>query len=445
VNTAIVITLITPFTNTLDPEGLISQIATIFLAEIVTVNVIQLLDVWGHIQRHFLAPRAKTQDAMNQWFKGYDVELAERYTNITKIMFLAFWYSSIFPACLFFAAVALTVNYYTDRFSLMRSWQRAPSVGKEIATFSRQYFLSTACVILGCMSSFYWAAFPFDNLCPTESFYDGPDVFLQNIQPDPENLSDLRNITLANNSKVYRFCNQDFILPPYTRFPFIYREGVKDYGEWMSEDQIFLSKLFGWTSIGVMVLVGLKFTFGFGKTARKQFHRDYKPSTEDQGISFYDVRNIAAYVPQVRSSMFSYPLLVCSTRRLSDEVLDWTDPDRDYEYYDLTRDAEHVLTGGKEAGRNSFDRVTYWPRDGSTVKELKQQKRRLEEKARRHRSRNIFNTVSGQSNNKFVDRSLLREIDDTICPTCGTPLHTSTGFQESDNTSESDSRIECCL
>ena len=79
VNTAIVTTVITPFTHTLEPSpGLISQIAAIFFAEIVTTNVIQLTDVWGHIQRHFLAPRAKTQDAMNRFFKGLEVELAER-------------------------------------------------------------------------------------------------------------------------------------------------------------------------------------------------------------------------------------------------------------------------------------------------------------------------------------------------------------------------------
>jgi threonine/homoserine/homoserine lactone efflux protein len=79
VNTAIVITYITPFTQTISPKpGLISQIAAIFFAEIVTTNVIQLTDVWGHIQRHLLAPRAKTQDAMNIWFKGLEVELAER-------------------------------------------------------------------------------------------------------------------------------------------------------------------------------------------------------------------------------------------------------------------------------------------------------------------------------------------------------------------------------
>jgi hypothetical protein len=80
VNTSIVTTVITPFTNTLSPRpGLISQIAAIFFAEIVTTNVIQLTDIWGHIQRHFLAPRAKTQDAMNRCFRGLEVELAERY------------------------------------------------------------------------------------------------------------------------------------------------------------------------------------------------------------------------------------------------------------------------------------------------------------------------------------------------------------------------------
>ena len=78
VNTAVVTTYITPFTYTLLPGGLISQIAAIFFAEIVTTNVIQLTDVWGHIQRHIIAPRAKTQDAMNRCFQGLQVELAER-------------------------------------------------------------------------------------------------------------------------------------------------------------------------------------------------------------------------------------------------------------------------------------------------------------------------------------------------------------------------------
>ena len=79
VNTAIVITIVTPFTNTLaDVNGLINQIYVLFYAEIITTNAIQLADIPGHLNRHFLAPRAVTQDAMNLLFQGQEFELAER-------------------------------------------------------------------------------------------------------------------------------------------------------------------------------------------------------------------------------------------------------------------------------------------------------------------------------------------------------------------------------
>jgi hypothetical protein len=72
-NTAVVITIITPFTKTLTDGALINQIYALFFAEIVTTNAIQLLDPFGHLQRHILAPRAATQDAMNLGFQGQPV------------------------------------------------------------------------------------------------------------------------------------------------------------------------------------------------------------------------------------------------------------------------------------------------------------------------------------------------------------------------------------
>lgn len=83
-NTAIVITLIFPFTATINGK-LIPQIEALFFAEIVTSTVIQLLDPAGHFERHILAPRAPTQDAMNLKMQGSLIELAERYTNMTKM------------------------------------------------------------------------------------------------------------------------------------------------------------------------------------------------------------------------------------------------------------------------------------------------------------------------------------------------------------------------
>ena len=162
VNTAVVITIITPFTATLFPDagGLITQIYALFFTEIFTMNVIQLTDPYGHFLRHVLAPRAKTQDEMNLQMKGLEVELAERYTNMTKIVFLAFWYSSIYPMGFFMASFALFINYFTDRHSLMRTWKRAPPLGPGISEFSRRYFVTASFLAMALLSSYFWASFP---------------------------------------------------------------------------------------------------------------------------------------------------------------------------------------------------------------------------------------------------------------------------------------------
>lgn len=67
-----------------------------------------------------------------------------------------------------------------------------------------------------------------------------------------------------------------------------------------------------------------------------------------------------------------------------------TDPDRDYEYYDLTKDADHVLTGTNRRAKHSFSRCKHWPpnrREG-----LKKKKRELE--MRIGRMVNLFNSSS---------------------------------------------------
>ena len=254
VNMAIIITVITPFTHTLGLEdGLIPQIYSIFFAEIVTTNLIQITDVWGHVQRHILAPRAKTQDTMNLFFQGLEVELAERYTNMTKIIFLAFWYCSIFPQALFLAALALLVNYYTDRFSLMQTWKRAPHVSTEISTYSRRYFISSACIFLA-VSSFYWSVYPFDNLCVAGDLDEGLEgTHAATIYNRFNTAFKNADIKLEANSTQYKFCKQDYILGSLgTRYPFFPQE-------WTTGEDRWIAYLFAWTSVAVMSLVGAKF------------------------------------------------------------------------------------------------------------------------------------------------------------------------------------------
>ena len=169
-----IITLVTPFEETLmfgDSKGLIQQVGTArastvtlpyeshshflfktlqvytqFIAEITTTSALQLADPFGHIQRHLLAPRATTQDAMNLNMQGSKFELAERYTAVAKLLFLTFWYCSIFPMAFFWCALALQIIYYLDKLSLTRTWKRVPKLGATISQFNRTYFLPASVI-----------------------------------------------------------------------------------------------------------------------------------------------------------------------------------------------------------------------------------------------------------------------------------------------------------
>ncbi|KAL3940562.1 MAG: hypothetical protein SGBAC_004918 [Bacillariaceae sp.] len=100
VNTAIVITIVTPFTDTLLGDGgLISKVYQQFFSEIVVSTALQLTDVMGHVNRHILAPRATCQDAMNLLFKGTQWNLAERYVCMQQNAPLAF--VGLFVLCCF--------------------------------------------------------------------------------------------------------------------------------------------------------------------------------------------------------------------------------------------------------------------------------------------------------------------------------------------------------
>uniref|UniRef100_A0A7S2YHU2 CSC1/OSCA1-like cytosolic domain-containing protein n=1 Tax=Entomoneis paludosa TaxID=265537 RepID=A0A7S2YHU2_9STRA len=359
VNTAIVITVITPFTLTLENEdGLISQIYALFFAEIVTTTGLQLADPVGHLQRHILAPRAKTQDAMNLCMQGQPFELAERYTNMTKILFLTVFYLSIFPGALFLCSFALFVNYFTDRFSLMRTWKRAPNYGPRMSEFSRTYFIPCAMVACAVMGSYFWSGFPFDNLCNRNT--EIGQEFAGSWLVDPKGGGSNVTVSVATTDDAFDYCLQDFFR--YGRddesFPFISKFQKE---QWMTDEQETVTDVWGWTSVGVILLVVLKLLRGWWSSFWHLFKGSYEPCGQDQKINFSEVPSISAYVPQVESNLFSYPLVACEVDEIDPNLFDWTDPDRPFSFYDLTKDAEVLLKGTDVASKFSvFSQITHW-------------------------------------------------------------------------------------
>jgi hypothetical protein len=359
VNTAVVITIITPFTATLSlHKGLIPSIYAIFFADIVTTNVVQVLDPVGHFKRHFLAPRAATQDAMNLAMQGAEIQLAERYTNMTKILFLAVWYCSLFPATLFLCSFALGIIYLTDRFSLMRTWKRIPQLGTRISQFSRRYFLSASIVAMAIVSAYSWAGFPFDNLCKNDSPVN--DAYIGRFNLTRANGHVFSEVIINSNDASYRYCLQDMIRFRNVGFPALSKWQPKG-DEWMSDEQEILVDIFGWTSLVFLGFAALFIVFLVVKSVLNMFTAKHVSCGEDQGIPFSQVPSISTFVPQVESSLYSYPLLACHSNGVDVDLFDWTDPERPHSYYDLTEDADELIGDRSVRDKLVFSIVSHVP------------------------------------------------------------------------------------
>jgi hypothetical protein len=77
---------------------------------------------------------------------------------------VALFYSSMLPVGLLIAAFSFFVNFFVDRYLLLRVWQRMPPVDAELANNSRWVILAMVWSHLF-IAGFYYAAWPFPTWC----------------------------------------------------------------------------------------------------------------------------------------------------------------------------------------------------------------------------------------------------------------------------------------
>ena len=204
---------------------------------------------------------------------------------MTKILFLCLWYSAIYPAAFFMCAFTLGVNYFTDRFSLMRTWKRPPHLGTRISKFSRQYFFSVACLAMAVISSFYWSGFPYDNTCPNDNDVD--QSYIGNYTVTARSGTGTRqvdDVEISAETTEYRYCVQDLIRQATgNTFPFTPEQQPKG-DEWMTADQEVVTTIFGWSSVAVIVYVVTKFLFGWLQMCQGLFSSSYSVSWDNSTI-----------------------------------------------------------------------------------------------------------------------------------------------------------------
>ena len=336
-NSAIVLSIIFGFIDTIsiedggknDTHSLIYSVAPIITAELFMGPFIKVMDISGNFDKHVLAPRARDQNDMNHYFSGSPTEPADLYTDATKVLFVALFYSAIFPGALFLGSLALLIQFASSKFCLLRQWQAAPDVGNDLARLSRNYFFPMAKIAHVVMSAYWWSGYPYDQVCGRES--DDSDIF---------------------------YCSQDLFRQGLLPLPRYQPDGSK----WMTDSQEIITALYGWTGIVFMacaaVFVAKKI---FWSCIAGLFVSTYEPSGMDQKINFSKVKHlyeVRGYIPQSKDSEFSHPLLECDLTCVDEDLVGWKDHLHGFAFHNLFNDACHIL-GGRPV-KPAFSIVKQW-------------------------------------------------------------------------------------
>jgi len=357
-NTVILTRQLSGFSKELsaDSDGLLDAVNGIFISEMFFVPVFRLIDFSGNLSKHYFAPRATTQDQMFLCFKGSAYNLAEKYTDLTKIVFLSYAYCALFPMTLFMGAIALTIRYYVEKYCLLRMWRSAPFIGAQLADFSVKYFFTLALALTFYASAFDWAYFRFDRVCDGETDAVSGEYILNEGDP----------ITIGEGTRSVRVCDDGSCCQEkYERFSFLNvpsQVQTNDFS-WMSGEQEDVSSIYGWTAF-VAVIVFLVVTFGQTviTAVLSLFRGTYSPDGNVQYVDFTSDGTIPGYIPQIALGRIPFPLIFCNIDDIDQNLVGWNDPDRGYDanniIYDVPHRGIHRVRRIEENTRMSVARVS---------------------------------------------------------------------------------------
>jgi len=340
VNTAVITLVITPFTDTLQNGSfLINSIFTICITEMTVNPVLQMLNYMSNFQMHVLGPRAVDQRRMNLHFQGGYYEIGERYTAMTKVLFFTLFYCTLFPLGFFFATVTLVITYWTDKYSLLRTWMAAPQIGPEISDFTRKIFLPLAVLAYAIVGSYQYASFPFDNACSTNENMMSEYVNRHSVKDLSGALFTVDNI--AEDSSIYKYCSQDmmrFSPPAFPAVPKFQEDGSK----WMNDTQEGFSAVYGWFSFAALFAIGFSIISSNLFAFRSYFFKVYKPRGNATDLQFSKEEGINGYIPQIKLPGYAFPLLTTNTDHLIPDMIGWADPNKSYDHHNMVFDVPKI-------------------------------------------------------------------------------------------------------
>lgn len=346
INTVILLPIITPFTQTLqDGDYLIRSVRALYITELTTKPILQIVDIIGNLKRHYFAPRAKDQRRMNSYFLPGPVSIEERYTDATKVFFLTAVYGILFPPAYFFTGIIYLLGYQLDKFLLLRSWGQGPKINSSISKFSG-YFLLACVICYSCVAAYIFAEFPFDNACESNddfSSYIGTFSTSSLLNVDNEVIANDEFTISASDSSAYKFCNQDLARFRPDAYPPTPRKGGGIQYDWMSPLQIQFAPYFAWTCVAMLSLVCATVFYKIVKNnIFPLFCNWYSPVGKATDFKFSNVKEIFGYVPQMQVPGYLFPFVLCDVDSIDKQLIGWSAYDDSFDSYNLIFDVPKV-------------------------------------------------------------------------------------------------------
>jgi len=172
--TALVVWYITPEDEMLGQEY-VTQIQAVLWADAIFTPFLSWLDINSTLKKYVWSRFATDlHDLKTNYFQGTSYLLAERYSNMIKTLFVSLFFLAINPGGLFISAVAFTVNYWVDKYCLLRLWKKKPRYDGSLTEIAHEY-MGIAFLICGLAALSLYENWPFDDLCETDHTVS-PDV-----------------------------------------------------------------------------------------------------------------------------------------------------------------------------------------------------------------------------------------------------------------------------
>jgi hypothetical protein len=209
------------------------------------------------------------------------------------------------------------------------------------------------------MSELYWSAYPFDDVCENKETVGASQmtsvvgvydlVSFATRQP-------VGQVVVDETDRLYHYCDQNYLEHLSGLLAFFNMET----GDWMSDDQQYLTYLFGLVCVAVCaILIILECRYDFFPEIVHVLFGKFYTEERDSGENFSDNQDIRIYVPQATHPLLSFPLLACNVEGIEPSRIGWTDTVKGHTYYSLQNDVEY-LTDNKALDCTILSVVQKW-------------------------------------------------------------------------------------